>query len=46
MRQTVCAFMAALLAAVLLVGSAIHAGDDQGGNPGGGIRVNGARDAR
>jgi hypothetical protein len=46
MRRTVCAFVAALLAAVLLVGSAALAGDSNYRNPGGGIGVNGIRDAK
>jgi hypothetical protein len=46
MRRTVCAFVAALLAAVLLAGSAALAGDSNYRNPGGGTRVNSTGDAR
>jgi hypothetical protein len=46
MTRTICAFVAALLAAVFLAGSAALAGGSNYRNPGGGIGVNGTGDAR
>jgi hypothetical protein len=46
MTRTICAFVAPLLAVVLLAGSAALAGDSNYRNPGGGTRVNGIRDAK
>jgi hypothetical protein len=46
MRRTICAFVAALLAAVFLASSVAYASGSGGRDAGGRIGVNGVREAR